>query len=203
MRTGTECPAEDAVPRVVRDGCDTGSRSTGHADAHPAGPVALAPGLHPSPVLERRRCARRVSLIGGDGTPRPALRVPVRVRHRGSRCVMVAIERLSSASLRLAIRVRGRAEATRERQKGCEGEQPLCARYHSRSRCLSFLIQYIHSETQAETLPEVDIQRRPLATGWPQSRGPRTAPAATRPLATFPMQTASRTMGSAASLTIA
>ena len=39
---------------------------------------------------------------------------------------MVAIERLSSASLRLAIRVRGRAEATRERQKGCEGDQPLC-----------------------------------------------------------------------------
>jgi hypothetical protein len=78
---------------------------------------------------------------------------------------MVAIERLSSASLRLAIRVRERAEATRERQKGCEGEQPLCARYHSRSRCLSFLIQYIHSETQAETLPEADIQRRPLRDG--------------------------------------
>ena len=55
---------------------------------------------------------------------------------------------------------------------------------------------------QTETLHDVaDEQRRP-ATGWTQSRGLRTVPAATRPLATFPMQTASRTMGSAASLTV-
>lgn len=149
------------------DGCDTGSRSTGHAvaDAHPAGPVALAPGLHPSPVLARRRCARRVSLIGRRHTatrsPSPRARAAV----EAPAASWSHVERLSLASLRLAIRVRGRAEATRERQKGCEGDQPLCARYHSRSRCLSFLIQYMHSETQAETLPEADIQRRPLRDG--------------------------------------
>lgn len=79
------------------DGCDTGSRSTGHADAHPAGPVALAPGLHPSPVLARRRCARRVSLIGRRHTatrsPSPRARAPSRFPLRHGRTLRGSVRR--------------------------------------------------------------------------------------------------------------
>ena len=56
------------------------------------GRVARAPGLHPSPVIVRRRCARWVSLIGRrhiDPLPERA-RAPSRLP--ASRCVMVAIE---------------------------------------------------------------------------------------------------------------
>ena len=166
MRTGTQCPTEDAVPRVVRDGCDTGSRSTGHADAHPAGPVALAPGLHPSPVLARRRCARRVSLIGRRHTatrsPSPRARAPSRLPLRHGRTLRGSVWRRCAWQ---SVSADARRPLGRDKRVA-RGSSP-CVRSldHSRSRCLSFLIQYIHSETQAETLPEADIQRRPLWDG--------------------------------------
>ena len=149
MRTGTQCPGQKTQCPSGRagDGCDTGSRSTGHADAHPAGPVALAPGLHPSPVLARRRCARRVSLIGRRHTatrsPSPRARAPSRLPLRHGRTLRGSVRR--RPSLRLAIRVRGRAEATRERQKGCEGEQPLCPLARPQQIQMPFLSDSVHT----------------------------------------------------------
>jgi len=168
MRTGTQCPGQKTQCPSGRagDGCDTGSRSTGHADAHPAGPVALAPGLHPSPVLARRRCARRVSLIGRRHTatrsPSPRARAPSRLPLRHGRTLRGSVRRRCAWQ---SVSADARRPLGRDKRVA-RGSSP-CVRSldHSRSRCLSFLIQYIHSETQAETLPEADIQRRPLRDG--------------------------------------